>query len=230
MIPQLRTATFMAALMLAASVSAVALRPTAKLADSGPKVNLEAIIPRHFADWRVDESIIPLLPAPDVQARLDKIYNQVIARTYVNSRGRRIMLSIAYGGDQSDSMQVHKPEVCYSAQGFQIVQASLGEIHSDFGTFPVKRLVAKLNQRIEPITYWITVGSQVVNTGYKQKFAQMKYGFSGMVPDGILVRVSSIDRDANDAYEVQAAFLREMLSAMRPSDRGRLGGSPGQTS
>ena len=115
MTPLLRTGLLIAALMFAASAAAVALRPTHKLADAGPKVDLEAMIPKQFGDWRVDDSIAPVLPAPDVQAKLDKIYNQTLARTYVNGRGQRVMLSIAYGGDQSDSMQVHLPEVCYAA-------------------------------------------------------------------------------------------------------------------
>ncbi|OQY70329.1 MAG: EpsI family protein [Rhodocyclaceae bacterium UTPRO2] len=225
MTPLLRTGLIIAALMFAASAAAVALRPTHKLADAGPKVNLEAMIPKQFGDWRIDTSIAPVLPAPDVQAKLDKIYNQTIARTYVNGRGQRVMLSIAYGGDQSDAMQVHKPEVCYAAQGFQIKQASLGQLATEYGELPVKRLVATLNNRVEPITYWITVGDQVINAGYKQKIAQLKYGLNGNVPDGMLVRASSIDRDEKNAYELQEGFLRKMLAAMPPADRARLGGS-----
>ena len=165
----LRTGIIIAALMMAASAAAVALRPTHKLADAGPKVDLEAMIPKQFGDWRIDDTIRPVLPSPDVQDKLDKIYNQTLARTYINSRGQRIMLSIAYGGDQSDSMQVHQPEVCYPAQGFQVRKSSLGQLATNHGALPVKRLVATQGSRIEPITYWITVGDEVINAGYKQK-------------------------------------------------------------
>ncbi|BBO21729.1 MAG: hypothetical protein AMXMBFR31_08690 [Candidatus Desulfobacillus denitrificans] len=225
MTPLLRTGLLIAALMFAASAAAVALRPTHKLADAGPKVDLEAMIPKQFGDWRVDDSIAPVLPAPDVQAKLDKIYNQTLARTYVNGRGQRVMLSIAYGGDQSDSMQVHLPEVCYAAQGFDVRKARLGQIATNYGVLPVKRLVAALNNRVEPITYWITVGDQVVNAGYKRKLAQIRYGITGSVPDGILVRASSIERDEQNAYAMQEAFLRELLASMPPEARARLGGS-----
>lgn len=223
----LRSGLIIAALMFAASAAAVALRPTHKLADAGPKVDLEAMIPKQFGDWRIDTSIAPVLPAPDVQAKLDKIYNQTLARTYINSRGQRIMLSIAYGGDQSDAMQVHLPEVCYAAQGFQVQKAYLGQIATEFGALPVKRLVAQLNNRIEPITYWITVGDEVLNTGMARKLAQLKHGISGKVPDGILVRASSIERDEKIAYDFQEGFLREMLIAMTQSDRTKIAGRSG---
>ena len=227
MTPLLRTALITAALMFAASAAAVALRPTHKLADAGPKVDLEAMIPKQFGDWRIDTTIAPVLPAPDVQAKLDKIYNQVLARTYINGRGQRVMLSIAYGGDQSDSMQVHLPEVCYAAQGFQINKTSLGQLATDYGALPVKRLVASLNSRVEPITYWITVGDKVVNSGMKRKLAQLKHGITGSVPDGTLVRASSIERDEVNAYALQEGFLRQMLSAMQLSDRSRIVGGSG---
>ena len=227
MTPLLRTALITAALMFAASAAAVALRPTHKLADAGPKVDLETMIPKQFGDWRIDTTIAPVLPAPDVQAKLDKIYNQVLARTYINGRGQRVMLSIAYGGDQSDSMQVHLPEVCYAAQGFQINKSSLGQLATDHGALPVKRLVASMNSRVEPITYWITVGDQVVNSGYKRKFAQLKHGIAGSVPDGILFRASSIDRDESNAYQLQDAFVRDMLAGMQDADRTRVAGRAG---
>lgn len=218
---------FMAALMIAASVSAVALRPTVKMADHGPKVELEAMIPKQFGDWRVDESIVPLLPAPDVQAQLDKIYNQTLARTYVNGRGQRVMLSIAYGGDQSDAMQVHLPEVCYAAQGFQVKRSAEVALAVQDGQVPVRRVIATLGNRIEPITYWITLGDRVVNGGIERKLAQMKFGVAGSIPDGMLVRFSSIGRDVDDAYKLHEGFVREMLSTLRPEDRNRIAGRTG---
>jgi len=227
MMGKFRTGVFMAALMVAASVSAVALRPTEKMADRGPKVNLDTMIPKQFGDWRIDQTIIPLLPAPDVQAKLDKIYNQTLARTYVNSQGKRIMLSIAYGGDQSDAMQVHLPEVCYAAQGFQVHKSREAEFDIAAATVPVRHVVATLGNRIEPITYWITVGDQVVNSGPKRKLAQLKYGLAGNVPDGILVRASSIDRDEDAAYRLHASFLGEMITAMGSADRDRIVGKLG---
>ena len=48
-----------------------------------------------------------VLPAPDVQSQINAIYNQVLTRTYVSDSGQRVMLLIAYGGDQYDGTSAH---------------------------------------------------------------------------------------------------------------------------
>ncbi|OZA13171.1 MAG: EpsI family protein [Hydrogenophilales bacterium 17-62-8] len=213
--------------MFAAAGMALALKPTVKVADSGPKVDLEVLIPKAFGNWKVDETIVPLIADPELQARLDKIYNQTLTRTYVNPTGDRIMLSIAYGGDQSDSMAVHKPEVCYPAQGFQILKNASGTFATNDGNIPVKRLVATQGSRIEPITYWTTVGDKVAVSGVKWKLQQLKYGLTGQIPDGLLFRISSIQPDDAKAYQTQDAFTRDLLKAMPTADRQRIIGTPG---
>lgn len=210
--------------MLIASGLAVAMKPTHRIADQGPKIDLEAMIPKNFVDWRLDTTIVPVKVSPDVQAKLDKIYNQTLSRSYVNAQGERIMLSVAYGGDQSDSMQVHKPEVCYPAQGFQVVSMMLSSIATDFGELPVRRLVARLGTRNEPITYWIIVGDRVTTKGVELKLAQLRYGLTGKVPDGMLVRVSTIERDEARGYEIQDDFVRKLLATLRTEERTRLAG------
>src|SRR5512139_617804 len=211
--------------MFAAAGMALALKPTAKVADAGPKIDLEVLIPKTFGDWKVDETITPLLANPEQEAMINKIYNQTLTRTYVNSRNERIMLSIAYGGDQSDSMAVHKPEVCYPAQGFQIMKNMAGTFSTGEGEIPVKRLVATQGQRIEPITYWTTIGDAVAVSGWKWKLNQMKYGLTGKIPDGLLFRISSIQADDAKAYQTQDAFARDLLKAMSPAGRERIIGN-----
>ena len=215
--------------MFAAAGVALALKPTAKVADAGPKIDLETLIPKSFGDWKIDESIAPLLVSPELQAKLDEIYNQTLTRTYVNSRNERIMLSIAYGGDQSDSMAVHKPEVCYPAQGFEILKNKADTFSTGEGDIPVKRLVATQGRRIEPITYWATVGDTVAVSGVKSKLQQMKYGLTGKIPDGLLFRISSIQADESAAYRNQDDFTRALIGALTPEGKQRIIGRPGQT-
>ncbi|OJZ17371.1 MAG: EpsI family protein [Thiobacillus sp. 65-29] len=218
-------------LMFAAAGMALALKPTEKVADAGPKVDLEVLIPKTFGDWKIDETIVPLLVDPETQAKLDKIYNQTLTRTYINSRNQRIMLSIAYGGDQSDSMAVHKPEVCYPAQGFEILKNKNDVFASDGAAIPVRRLVAKQGSRVEPITYWTTVGDTVAITeGLQWKLSQIKYGLTGKIPDGLLFRISSIQADEEAAYQAQDDFSRALLGALTPEGKKRILGSPGSAS
>jgi EpsI family protein len=220
-----RAVLVLVAMLLATGLS-VAAKPRTKVADQGPKIDLEQIVPKAFGEWTMDERVTPVLPSPEQQALLSKIYNQTLARTYLNGKGERIMLSIAYGGDQSDAMQVHRPEVCYAAQGFQIVREMRGMLATPFGTIPVKRLVAQQGGRIEPITYWVTVGDQPTYPGFRQKLIQLTYGLTGKIPDGMLIRVSSIDRKNLDAYEVQVTFVRDLIAALDIDNRKRLIGAP----
>ncbi len=211
--------------MFAAAGMAVALKPTAKLADSTAQFQLETLVPKRFGDWKIDETIAPLLVTPELQKVIDETYSQTLTRTYVNSAGKRIMLSVAYGGAHGEGMQTHKPEICYPAQGFQVVKDTQPAILStQFGELPIKRLVAAQGPRNEPITYWVVVGDQQTQFGLRMKLAQMRYTLTGVIPDGMLVRVSSIDGDEAGAYENQTGFIRAMLAAMRDSERERLTG------
>jgi EpsI family protein len=215
----------LAVLMFIAAGLTIAATPRQRMADLGPKLDLEQIVPEAIGDWRIDRSIIPVVPAPDVQAKLDQIYNQTLARTYVDKQGNRVMLSIAYGGDQSDAMRAHRPEVCYAAQGFQIVRSTLSRVATQFGELPVKRLIATKGTRQEPITYWIVVGDNIVLDGLQQKLAQLRYGLTGKIPDGVLVRVSTIDANSEHSFQVQDRFLNTLVSAIEGEVRARIAGS-----
>ncbi|ODU50247.1 MAG: EpsI family protein [Thiobacillus sp. SCN 63-374] len=211
--------------MFTAASMALALKPTAKLADAESQIDLETLVPARFGEWKVDETIATLLVTPELQKVIDETYSQTLTRTYVNGTGKRIMLSIAYGGSHGEGMQTHRPEVCYPAQGFQVVKDTRPAVLStQYGELPIKRLVAAQGQRNEPITYWVVVGDQQTQFGLRMKLAQMRYTLTGVIPDGMLVRVSSIDRDETGAYDNQTDFIRSMLAAMRDAERERITG------
>lgn len=221
------TSIILGILMVSSGALTLALTPVNKIADLQEKIELEVMIPAKFGDWKIDGSIIPLQVDAETQAKLNEIYNQTLSRTYVNSLGERIMLSVAYGGDQSDNLAVHKPEVCYYAQGFEIMKTFADELLTQYGKLPIKRLMAVKGNRNEPITYWITVGNKVVFPGLDEKVQQLRYGLTGNVPDGMLVRISSIDSDKNKAYQLQTIFIQDLLSAVNVSARVRLIGTFG---
>lgn len=213
------------ALMLAASGMAVALRPTHKISDQGPKINLEKMIPASFGEWRVDNTIIPIQTPPELQAVIDKTYDQTLSRTFFDATGERIMLSIAYGSNQSEGMNTHRPEVCYPAQGFELMSTRPDNLPVLGRTLPLNRVVAKQGSRNEPITYWVVVGDELTKFGIKHKLTSLKYNLTGRIPDGMLVRVSSIDRDEQRAFHLQDQFIHAMLRALSEKDQMRLLGA-----
>ncbi len=217
----------LAAAILMASAAAVAtvMTPTHKIVDTLPKLDLEAAIPEQFGEWQLDTRAMGGVVNPQQTELLNKLYSQIVTRTYVNADGYRIMLSIAYGEDQRDSNQLHYPEVCYPAQGFQVTSNRKAILNTPLGDIPIKRLETNLtNQRYEPITYWTTVGNQALSGGTSKKLAEMRYGIRGEIPDGLLFRVSSIDRDSVAAFELQEKFVEALLPALPPTVRPRVAG------
>jgi EpsI family protein len=212
--------------MLSAGMTANALKPTQKLSASLPPLTLETIIPSQFGEWKMLPSSTGAVVAnPQAETLLNQLYAQILNRTYVNSKGQAIMLSIAYGEDQRDSMQAHHPEICYPAQGFQLISNSTAKITTQFGDMPVRRLETSLNeQRHEPVTYWITVGDQATLGGISKKLIEIKYALHNHIPDGLLFRISSIDRDTSNAFMIQEQFARELLTHLTPDQRLRLAG------
>jgi EpsI family protein len=215
-------------LMCAAFGAGQFWKPTKFLSDAQGKVDLEQMFPKTFGDWTVDTNQPVQLVSPDTQALLDKIYNQILSRTYINRHsGQRIMLSVAYGGDQSDGTRAHRPEICYPAQGFEVIANREARLQSALQSIRVRQLVARLGGRVEPISYWVTVGDHIALGPGEQKLAQLRYGVSGFIADGMLVRISNIDRDADKSYALHQDFFAEMTKAMQAPVLARVIGVPG---
>ena len=218
-----RSAILLASLMALASVAGFAARPTAP-AGGAPVIVLERAVPKSFGDWKELPEATVQVVNPQTQELLDKIYSQILTRTYVNSAGYRIMLSLAYGDDQRSELQAHKPEVCYPAQGFTLRENTPADIATPFGTIPGRRLDTTLGPRREPVTYWFTMGTKTVRSKTEQRLLEIRLGLTGTVPDGLLFRVSSIDGEPAHAYAEQDAFVSALLGAVNEKDRARLGG------
>jgi EpsI family protein len=212
-------------LMVLSIVLARAMTPTVYLADKLGKPDLENLFPKEFGSWRVDARSGMVLPSPETQALLNKIYNQTITRTYINEKGYRIMLSVAYGGDQSDATRAHLPEVCYPAQGFLIKSNTRDTLSLSRRQVSVRHLMTQYGTRDEPLTYWLVVGDKVTVSRSDQRWAQVRLGVQGYIPDGMLVRVSSIDPSEVNGYREQARFLADLAEAVPPSGRDRVFGT-----
>jgi EpsI family protein len=214
----------MACLMVGALVAGIVGRPTAKTPGTAPKFLLEEVVPKQFGGWRELPDQTTQVVNPQTKELLDKIYSQILSRTYVNSTGYRIMLSMAYGDDQRGNLQAHKPEVCYPAQGFTLHSNAPAELTTPFGAISARRLGTSLGARKEPITYWFTVGDTAVKNKLQQRMVEIRLGLTGQIPDGLLVRISSIDDATDKAYLMHDAFATDLLTALSVTNRARLGG------
>lgn len=216
--------TLLGLAMVISALIAYTLIPEIRVSNS--KANLGKIIPVHFGYWEEDKTTVIPHVNPQVTASLNMIYTDLLSKSYINRKtGRKIMLSIAYGKDQRSDMAVHYPEVCYPAQGFEVISSELSQLKVIDRVIPIRRLETRLNERYEPITYWITIGEYVTLTGFDRRMKELKYGLKGIVPDGLLFRVSSINKNSAEAFEDQEDFVAGLFHSISLENRNRLAGN-----
>ncbi len=218
--PLRRRALVLALGMGSAAALAAWMKP--RPADPADRIDLDALLPERFGAWRIDPDSVAFVRAADRRGAQVQMYDQVLERTFLNERGQRVMLSIAYGADQSADMQLHRPEVCYRAGGFEVGAPSAAQLALGTASLPVTRLVAHLPGRPEPITYWAVVGGEF-DAGRRPSLGErlVRLG-QRRRSDGLLVRVSSIDPDVEGAWHLQSEFAAAMLQALHPTSRARL--------
>ena len=199
--------------MLAAVFFSVVFKPVEKLADHSGKVDLAKMIPAEFSSWHVDNSTPTQILSPEVEANINRTYDQVLSKTYVNQQGEKMMLTIAYGSAQTQDLKAHRQEVCYRAQGYTIEMLRQENLQILNNVIPVTRMYATQLDRDEPVTYWFTMGNQVVLSRTERFFVQIKYALSGYIPDGFLVRISNLSNNPESAFISHKEFLSELVTS-----------------
>ena len=212
--------------ILSAAILAEAIRPRELLASTQVAPDLDTIIPKDFGGWRLVPNVGLVTPSePGAYLERDllsaRIYSQEIARGYTNSAGNVIMFLVAYGPVQNFRLKSHLPEVCYGASGFRVSPKRVTHLNYQDNAAPltVSRLIAEKERRFEPITYWMKVGGDVATGVFDRQIARMKYGVRGIIPDGALIRVSTVGLSEAASYKLQDQFIRDLLAALRPQDR-----------
>ncbi len=210
--------------MLATSATAFAIRPGPVDRSKPPPITLETALPKQFGEWTQPTNRPIQVSDPATEELIRKLYGQVLTRTYLSKDGYGIMLSVAYGADQTGGLTAHKPEVCYPAQGFKLEALSQGSLATPLGSVEVVRLQTRLRERQEPVTYWFTQGDQIVKTQLDRRVAQVRAFLTGQIPDGILFRISSIDSTPENAFARQQKFVADLVPLLKPEDLRRLTG------
>jgi len=212
--------------------AAWSITPKSQLAGAG--VELARRMPERFGGW---------IEEPDALAQVDPslsgaggrdqaqraTYDEVLMRTYQRRDGKRVMVALAYGREQTQELKIHRPELCYRAQGFEV--RSLGaRVLRLSPNAPVisTALVARNRNRVEIVSYWIRIGDRITRSAWETRWTLLREGLAGRVPDGLLVRTSSLtqsETDAGEALAVQRDFLVELYRALTPQGRQWLTGA-----
>lgn len=189
------------------------------------KPGFEDIVPKQFGDWVVEaDTGANTVINPEQQDAVNSLYTQIVSRIYVQqSSGRRIMLSLAYGDNQTFSKQLHRPEACYSSQGFKIENLREEKTQVLGQTMPVNRMTGVLGSRLEQVTYWIRIGDKVISgPAHALNLARMHMGLKGYIADGLLFRVSEVADESSLSYPLQDQFIGDLLSALTPAQKAMM--------
>lgn len=205
--------------MLAAAGTAFALTPRRRLVllDDGRK--LDDIVPGTIADWTTSPSEAFVLPkTPGSLA--DRLYNQTLTRLYLSPTGLPVMVVIAYGAVQNDQLQLHRPEVCYKAVGFEISSSRTGDVPLAAGALlPIRELEAVSTTRIESIAYWTRIGDELPTDGEGQRMVKLRQQMAGFLADGVLVRLSAAAPASPAVFAELQRFASAMMAAIKPGER-----------
>lgn len=208
---------------LAAAGTAVARMPRRLVTLIG-KGQLDHIIPLQIGSWTYETTSGFVLPPPDQLARL--LYDQQLTRTYVAADQLPVMLLLAYGSSQGGMLQIHRPEICYPASGFHLTETKVGSIPLDANSaIPSRSFIASSDQRVEHVLYWTRIGSLVPTSWAGQRLAVVRSNLAGIVPDGLLVRLSTVAPDTAQAQATLRTFARTLLMTVPPATRRMLIGS-----
>jgi len=213
-----RKSLLVAVVLILAALFAVKLTPTMHAVSTTP--DFEKIIPAKFGEWtQIADPFTQVGLTTGGNDLASQLYDTIVMRTYANKNGDRVMLAIAYAREQKQDIKIHRPEVCYVAQGFQLLSKTNNNMNVSIATpINAQRLLVSNQNRYETVSYWIRIGDDYPESGMSARLKILRDGLKGKVLDGVLVRVSTAISDpsaAADAYKRQEAFLVELVSATK---------------
>jgi EpsI family protein len=200
--------------MLAAGGVAAARKPQTKVDYLGNH-KLEQILPAQIGQWKFVSTSGLVVPPKDQLALA--IYSQTVTRVYAAGNST-IMLLVAYSASQNGFLQVHRPEFCYTAAGFEL---------SDFARHDVPLGGAK-SLRVNTLTalregggggekllYWTRIGNHIPLSWAEQKLVFAEDNLRGLIPDAALIRVSAPVGEEGALSNLDQ-FVRAMIEATAP--------------
>lgn len=189
-----------------------------------PKDVMEKMIPNRIGGWEYATASGLVLPPPDSLS--DRIYDSIVTRVYTNQAGQTLMMLIAYNNRQDGVLQIHRPEVCYPAGGFVLSETKAVDV--DIGgnaPLPSQAFVARGIDRDEVILYWTRVGESFPRRWIEQRLAVARANLDKVIPDGLLVRVSTLGSDMPLDLPILERFLADLAQTSgRPLRRLLFGG------
>ena len=204
--------------LLFCSAAGVAVwRTPRKHIDLLGRQKLDDLVPKNIASWKFVAASGLVIPPEDQLSRL--LYSQLLTRVYSDGVNPPVMLLIAQSGSQTGVLQVHRPETCYTAGGFTITRLAPHRIPFGAAVLQANLMDATAEGTTEHVLYWTRVGDRVPASWREQKIAVAEQNLQGLVPDAILVRISTVTNDPSAASATLDAFARALIGSIPPQRR-----------
>jgi len=204
-------------LLFGSAAAFAAWRQPSKHLDYLGRDKLEDIIPKTIGPWKFVAVSGLVIPPEDQLART--LYSQLLTRVYADEKHEPVMLLIAQSAGQSGILQVHRPETCYPASGYRISAVTEHDIPVGPHTLQANRLSAENEGTTEHIVYWIRVGDRIPTTWKQQKLDVAEENLRGIIPDAVLVRISTVSGNEASARATLDAFAQALIDSIPASRR-----------
>jgi EpsI family protein len=186
------------------------------------RLALDRLVPNQVGGWAHSadgDRLIPVGERPEEEA-----YDDLLTRYYGDGSGNPIMFLVAYGSAQTGNAQLHRPEACYPAAGFNLHSQGETIIPTQQAKVRARTLTAEAPGRTEQILYWSRIGDRFPTTSASQRWVAFRQALNGSAPDGALVRISMIHPDQGRAMKALTDFARALLATPNPDLRQLLTG------
>lgn len=180
-------------------------------------MTLDSLVPKSVGPWSFVSTSGLVVPPEDQLSR--SLYSQLLTRVYSNGDAPPIMLLIAQSDGQTGILQVHRPEVCYPAGGYQLSPVIAENIQLNGKILPTNRLTATADGLAEHIIYWTRIGDEMPISWREQRLAVARQNLHGLIPDAVLVRLSVRTSDALAAFRMMEDFVRDMIAGIPTAQR-----------
>lgn len=208
---------FLVGLLFCSAAGIAAWRQPHTHLDYLGRQKLEDLVPKSIGPWHFVTASGLVVPPED---QLEKtLYSQMLTRVYSDGVNPSVMLLMAQSGSQTGFLQVHRPETCYTAGGYEISALAAYPIQIGSKLLIANSIDASSGGATEHVVYWTRIGNKIPASWRQQKLAVAEQNLSGIIPDAILVRVSCVTDDANAARATIDAFVRTMINSIPPNRR-----------
>nr|WP_314445828.1 exosortase-associated protein EpsI, V-type [uncultured Sphingomonas sp.] len=197
--------------LVAGSAITYARQPDEKIDLLGDR-KLDSLVPRQIGSWQFLTNSGLVVPTEDALSAA--LYSELLTRVYTNGSEPPIMLLIAQSAGQSGFLQIHRPEYCYPAGGFELSPIVPMQLPAGGKAVEANRLTASLPGRVEQIIYFTRIGRRMPLSWAQQRLAVAMDNLNGIVPDAVLTRVSTIDMDQEAGNARLADFVEKMIAGM----------------